>query len=137
MAQAAYDVAHLDEIEPLVEGKDEESEWKPVRARFGITSFGSNAFIAREAGQELVEDHSEAVESKTQHEELYVVLAGAATFRVGADDVDAPAGTLLYVRDPEVRRSAVAREAGTSVIVFGGEPGRPFEISAWERKYTD
>ena len=37
--------------------------------------------------------------------------------------------------DPDLVRSAVAREAGTTLICFGGTPGEAFEVSPWERKY--
>ncbi len=45
---------------------------------------------------------------------------------------DAPPGTLVFVRDQAVRRGAVAEEAGTTVLVVGGVPGRAFAPSPWE-----
>ena len=65
-------------------------------------------------------------------EELYVVVAGHATFAVAGEEVDAPAGTLVFVRDPALRRAAVAHEAGTTLLCVGGRPGQPFRISTWE-----
>ena len=56
--------------------------------------------------------------------------------KVGDDVVDAPAGTFVYVRDPSVTRGATALEAGTTLIAVGGEPGKAFEVSAWEREYA-
>jgi tetratricopeptide (TPR) repeat protein len=41
--------------------------------------------------------------------------------------VDAPAGTLVFVRDPAVRRAAIAEEDATSVLVVGAVSGRAFE----------
>jgi hypothetical protein len=38
------------------------------------------------------------------------------------EEFDAPAGTLVFVRDPSVHRHAVAVEAGTEVLAFGGDP---------------
>ena len=46
--------------------------------------------------------------------------------------MDAPAGTIVFIRDHEVRRGAVSEEEGTIVFAVGGFPGRPFEVSAWE-----
>jgi tetratricopeptide (TPR) repeat protein len=46
--------------------------------------------------------------------------------------VDAPAGTLVFVRDPAARRSAVAAEPDTTVLVVGATAGQAFEPSPWE-----
>jgi hypothetical protein len=63
---------------------------------------------------------------------MYVVLRGHATFTLGDEEVDAPAGTIVYVRDPSVRRAATAVDADTAVLAVGGQPGEAFEPSAWE-----
>jgi tetratricopeptide (TPR) repeat protein len=102
--------------------------WKPVRKTLGVTAFGINAYTAANAGDELVEDHTEA---QLGHEEIYAVVNGHATFTVDGDEVDAPAGTLVYLDDPSQRRSAVAKEPNTTVLAIGGRPGQ-HEISAWE-----
>ena len=67
--------------------------WAMIRTHFGIQSFGVNAYIAEEAGQDLVGDHDELGERSGGHEELYFVANGRATFTVNGDDIDAPAGT--------------------------------------------
>ncbi len=120
-----YEVAHVDELEelPINQG---EFVWRPVRRRFGISAFGTNAYTGR-AGQRVVEEHSE----RDGHEEMYVVLRGRATFTLGDDELDAPAGTLVFVR-PGTRRGAVAAEDGTAVLVVGAKPGVVFEPSEWE-----
>lgn len=102
--------------------------WKPVRRTLGVTAFGINAYTAAAAGDEVVEDHTEA---QLGHEEIYAVVAGHATFTVDGEQVDAPAGTLVYLDDPAQRRSAVAKEPNTTVLAIGGVPGR-HEISPWE-----
>jgi hypothetical protein len=102
--------------------------WKPVRKTLGVTAFGINAYTAAAAGDDVVEDHTE---SQYGHEEIYVVIAGHATFTVDAEQVDAPAGTLVFLDDPAQRRSAVAKEPNTTVLAIGGLPGR-HEVSAWE-----
>ena len=56
------------------------------------------------------------------HEELYFVLSGRATFTVDGERVDAPAGSLVFVKDPAMRRGAVADEAGTKILAIGGRP---------------
>jgi quercetin dioxygenase-like cupin family protein len=102
--------------------------WKPIRRTLGVTAFGINAYTAAAAGDEVVEDHSE---KQLGHEEIYAVLSGRATFTVDGEEVDAPAGTLVYLDDPAQQRRAVAQEAGTTVLAIGGVPGK-HEPSAWE-----
>jgi tetratricopeptide (TPR) repeat protein len=102
--------------------------WKPVRKPLGITAFGVNAYTAANAGDEVVEDHDE---TRLGHEEIYVVLNGRATFTVDGEEVDAPAGTIVYLDDPAQQRAARAVEPGTTVLAVGGVPGK-HEISAWE-----
>jgi predicted Zn-dependent protease len=63
---------------------------------------------------------------------LYVVIAGAARFTVAGDEFDAPAGTVVFVRDPTARRAAVATEASTTALAVGGASGRAYEVSPWE-----
>jgi tetratricopeptide (TPR) repeat protein len=103
-----------------------------VRTHFGISAFGVNAYVADEAGQ-LVGEHDELGKSAGHHEELYFVSTGHATFTVNGDEIDAPAGTFVFVRDPAAKRSAVAKESGTIVVVAGGKPGEAFTPSPWER----
>jgi hypothetical protein len=102
--------------------------WKPVRKTLGVTAFGINAYTAANAGDEVVEEHTE---EQLGHEEIYVVLSGHATFTVDGKEVEAPAGTLVYLDDVSERRQAIAKEAGTTVLAIGGVPGK-HEPSAWE-----
>jgi hypothetical protein len=135
MSQAPYQAAHISQIPAPVEREPGSYEWKPVRHHFGIRSFGVNANIAPNADDWLIEEHTEIDESGTRHEELYYVAKGHARFSVGAEEVDAPAGTFIFVPDPGVSRSARALEAGTTLLAVGAEPGAAFTISPWERKY--
>ena len=107
--------------------------WAMVRTHFDIQSFGVNAYIAEDPGVEVIGEHDEAGEGAPHHEELYFVSAGHATFTVNGDEIDAPAGTFVFVRDPAATRKAVATEAGTTVLIVGGKPGEAFTPSPWER----
>jgi hypothetical protein len=119
-------ILRLDEIEGVpVFGT---LSWKPVRRPLGITAFGENAYTAADAGDEVVEDHTEET---LGHEEIYFVHTGHAVFTVDGEEVDAPAGTIVYLDDVTQRRHAVAKEAGTTVLAVGGVPGK-HEPSAWE-----
>ncbi len=118
--------AHLSDLESLPGPGT--LRWTPVRRGFGITAFGVNAYTATEAGQDVVEEHTE---QSLGHEELYVVIAGRATFELDGEELDAPAGTLVFLPDPAVKRGAKAAQPDTTVLAIGGEPGR-HDVSAWE-----
>lgn len=119
-------VVHLDELDS-VPGPGSLT-WHPVRLALGIRAFGCNAYTAAEAGQDVVEPHSE--DPKLAHEELYFVATGRAVFTIDGDSHDARAGTYVFVPDPASERHAVAAEPDTTVLSFGGPP--TFEPSAWE-----
>jgi hypothetical protein len=116
-------------------GEPDEPLWRPVRHHLGIHAFGINAWTAREAGDEVIEEHVEAQASPTRHEELYFVTTGRATFTVDDEDVDAAAGTFVFVPDPESKRRAVAVEPGTTVLSIGAAPGEVYTVSDWERRH--
>jgi hypothetical protein len=126
-----YRVARLDEMEipPLANT----ARWASIRRHFDIQSFGINAWTADEAGRDIIGEHDEVTGGAAGHEELYLVLAGHATFTVDGETVDAPAGTIVFVRDPSAKRQAVAREPGTTVLAVGAKRGEAFVPSPWER----
>ncbi len=121
-----YEVAQLDEIEEISDGR---CPWRPVRHHFGITSFGVNAWTAREAGDCIINEHDES--EPDSDEELYLVLRGRATFQLDGENVAAPAGTLVFAR-AGVKRTAIAEEPGTTVLALGGTPGKAYEPDGWE-----
>jgi quercetin dioxygenase-like cupin family protein len=119
-------IVHLDQLE-AIPGPGSLT-WHPVRLTLGVRAFGCNAYTAGEAGQDVVEPHTE--DPDLAHQELYFVAAGRATFTIDGSSHDAPAGTYVFIPDPASHRHAVAVEAGTTVLSFGGPP--TFEPSAWE-----
>jgi mannose-6-phosphate isomerase-like protein (cupin superfamily) len=127
-----FAVASIDDlpVEPYEEAPG--TEWKPLRRHFGIGSFGANVARATQAGGLLTHDHTEVDDSGTRHEELFLIVSGRATFRVEDEEIDAPAGTFLYVPDPATRRGAVAVEPGTVMLALGAEPGAVFAPSDWD-----
>ena len=124
-------VRRLEDVGDFVD--EERARWFPIRIELGIGAFGVNAWRATKGGQELIEEHDEVGGGAGRHEELYLVLSGHATFIVDGETVDAPAGKLVFVGDPALKRSARAEEAGTTILVAGGKRGEAFAISPWER----
>jgi hypothetical protein len=130
-----YGTARIDELERLP-AFGEHGVWRPVRHHFGIEGFGINAYTADQAGDRVIEQHDElGAAGAGRHQELYVVLTGRAAFTLDGEEVDAAAGTFVFVGEPDVVRGAVASEAGTTVIAIGARPGVPFEVSPWEYRF--
>jgi lysophospholipase L1-like esterase/mannose-6-phosphate isomerase-like protein (cupin superfamily) len=135
-----WEAVHLDDV-PVTEPADGfglqlVGEWRQIRAHFGIREFSANAFVATEAGQEIVHAHVETPndpEHRRGGEELYLVLNGRAVAELDGERVDAPAGTLVFVGDPATLRSFTAVEPGTRVLTFGPYPGVRVVASAFER----
>jgi tetratricopeptide (TPR) repeat protein len=124
MSEDGYAVGRIGELE--------EKGWAPLRRHFGVEAFGVNEWVAKEAGEELIPDHDGL---QSGHEELYVVMRGDATFRAGGAEHAAPEGSVLFVRDPAVRRAIVAQEAGTTVLSIGAKRGEAYAPLPWESNY--
>jgi tetratricopeptide (TPR) repeat protein len=124
MSDERWATARLDEIER----SGTRSEWIPIRRHFGIDAFGVNAWSGAE-GTELVGEHDEV---PTGHEELYVVVEGRATFVVDGEEIDAPAGTIVFVRDPAVKRGAHAAAGGATILTAGAKAGEAYRPQPWE-----
>jgi uncharacterized cupin superfamily protein len=128
-----YVVADIDAVESFGGEKPEEGTWKPLRAKLGIEAFGVNAFVGREVGARVIEDHTE---EGSGHQELYVVLAGKARFELDDEKVETKAGSLVFIADPTVKRTAFALEPNTSVLAIGAATGKVFTPSSWDDPYT-
>jgi hypothetical protein len=127
----AFRTLRIDELDPIdVAGL----RWHPVRHALGVRGFGVNAYSGG-AGEDVVEDHTEADDTGRGHQEMYLVLSGHARFEVDGETVDAPAGTFVFLPEPTSRRHAVALADGTTVLALGAEPGVPYEVSAWEWRF--
>jgi hypothetical protein len=122
----AFRTIRIDELDPIaVTGL----HWHPVRHALGVRAFGVNAYSGN-AGEDVIEPHTE---EGSDHEEMYVVLAGRARFQLDDEPVDAPAGTIVFLPEPTTHRYAVAEEDGTTVLALGGKPDH--ELSAWEWRF--
>lgn len=125
---AHWAVDHIDdirELEPVGE-----CPIRPVRHHFGITAFGVNAWTAKAAGDRLINEHEE----DPGGEELYIVIRGRAVFELDGERREAPEGTFVFAA-PNVKRTAFAEEAGTTVVAVGATVGKPYEPVGWELWY--
>jgi hypothetical protein len=123
---AGYLVADLDAIE---EFNDAGCHYRPIRHHLGITAFGVTAWTAHAAGDLVINEHDE--DDPTADQELFLVLRGHALFELDGNQVDAPAGTLVFA-PPRTKRTASAKEAATTIIALEGTPGRAYEARGWE-----
>ena len=105
---------HVDELDRIE--LDDGFEWRPVRRRFDIRAVGVNAYAPGSTGR-VVEEHTE---SALGHEEIYLVLRGRALFTVDGKEHELGPGELVFVRDPALRRGAVALSDDTVVLALGG-----------------
>jgi hypothetical protein len=108
---------------------------RPIRKPLGVSAFGINAYTGVAAGDLVIEPHDETGASSGRHEELYVVMTGHAAFELDGEELDAPAGTFVFVQ-PDQHRSATARAADTTVLVIGGTPGAAGPPSVFEYYFT-
>jgi hypothetical protein len=126
---AAYEKAHVDEI-----ASERWPHWIPIRHHFGIQTFGVNAY-RRNAGERIVPEHDD---SDTGAPELYFVASGHATFTIAGEEVDAPAGTCIWLADADATRSAEALVDGTFVLAVGAAaPGEAFSPDGWDSEYLE
>lgn len=124
--EKAYSVTSLDGIEPRDE--DNGRVRLAVRQELDIEAFGVNAYRAVAEKAQIINEHDELGLSSAGQQELYVVLNGGATFDIDGERVEAPAGSLVFVRDPATKRGAVATEVGTTVLAIGGTPGEAYRV---------
>ena len=126
---AAYETAHIEEI-----ASKQWPHWIPIRHHFGIETFGMNAY-RRNAGESAVPEHDETARGAP---ELFYVASGHCTFVVGGDEIEAPAGTCVWVTDPSARRTATASEDGTLVLAVGAAaPGEAYAPAGWDTQYLE
>jgi quercetin dioxygenase-like cupin family protein len=125
---AAYAVTTIDDV-PSID--DEGVDWKPIQHYFQLTAFGMNVYRATEAGTHVIGDHDELAGS---HEEVYLVLDGRVRFEVAGESFSCGRGSLVMVKDPGVRRGAVAETADAAVLVVGNRRAERFE-STWQPEH--
>ena len=129
-------LADVDTLEQVDSGNPDvnDCEFHLVRRHFDVQAFGVNAATGN-AGDEMIEAHHEADDEANQtngHEELFAVMSGHAVFTIDGEEIDAPAGTIVFVRDPTLLRHARAIADNTAIFMVGGPVGVPYTVSRWE-----
>lgn len=131
MAVATFSALDLEQA--FADGRENEGRvFASIRGELGIDAFGINAVRAAAAGTDIVREHDETGPGADRHEELYFVASGHATFTVSGEEIDAPVGTFVFVKDPEAKRAAVTKEADTTFVVLGGRPGHAWRVTPGE-----
>ena len=120
-----YAMARIDEIDPLQDGR---YRYRPVRHHLGIQSFGVTAWVGTAAGDPIINEFDEDSEPA---EELFIVVSGRAIFEIEGEEVDATSGSLVFTTQG-TRRTAVAAEPSTTILVVDGTPGKAYDASGWE-----
>jgi len=124
--QTRYDVISIGER--AAEGEDDRV-YVRLRAEMDIGAFGASASHQKKAGEPVISEHDEVGPASDGHEELYVVVQGRATFTVDGEEIDAPQGTVVFVRNPAAKRKAVAETDGTIVFAAGGRRGEAYRLT--------
>jgi uncharacterized cupin superfamily protein len=123
----SYETAHIDDM-----AAKQWPHWIPIRHHFGIETFGMNAY-RRNAGESAVSEHDESASGAP---ELFYVANGHATFSVDGDEIDAPAGTCVWVKDAGAKRAATAKVDGTLVLAVGAAAaGEAYAPAGWDTQY--
>jgi quercetin dioxygenase-like cupin family protein len=119
-----YSIKHRDEFE-VMEGSGD-ATWRLARKALGASAFGFNLVELAPGGQ--IPEHDEA--GSGQHE-LYVVLEGEATLRIGGEEHAAPAGTFASI-EPPLSRTILNRSGSTvTALLIGVDPSGGYEPPGW------
>jgi hypothetical protein len=123
--QTSYGIVSLGD--QLAEA-DNDNGYVRLRRDLDVGAFGVGAPFQKKAGEVLIREHDEAGPGSDRQEELYVVVQGSATFTIDGEEVEAPHGTAVFVRDPDTKRSAVATAPDTIVLAVGGRRGEAYRL---------
>jgi len=120
-------MGHLIHLSEVPETVIPAGRWQPLNERLGIRHFGVSA-VVMDPGETADIEHDE---SDDRHQEVYVVVAGRAGFRLGEDEFEAGPGDVVAVPDPAEVRDYWAVEPGTRIVCVGAGPGAEHPFGAW------
>jgi uncharacterized cupin superfamily protein len=120
-------MAHVVDLADVPEIRISAGRWQPLNERLGVTYFGINGTVL-DPGEDPDIDHDEA---EGGEQEVYIVVAGRARFRLGDQHVEAGPGTVVAVPDPTELRGYRALEPGTRIVCIGSGSGAEHDFGAW------
>ncbi len=88
----------------------------------GVTAWGMSV-LEVEPGCSAYPEHDH---ERDGQEEVYVVLRGSATLKVGSESRELGAGTLVRV-GPKEKRKFLPGKDGVTLLAIGATPGKPYE----------
>ncbi|MBL9027225.1 MAG: cupin domain-containing protein [Myxococcales bacterium] len=97
--------------------------FRPARQALGVSSWGMNV-LEIDPGCTGYPEHDHASDG---HEEVYVVLRGAAVLVAGDEQRSLGQGDLVRV-GPSTKRKFVT-ETGVTLLALGGTPGQAYKPS--------
>jgi uncharacterized cupin superfamily protein len=97
---------------------------KLVRHGLGVTSFGIQV-MDFPPGADQYPDHDHSSDGQ---EEVYTVLAGAATLQVDGTDYELTPGVFARV-GAGTSRKIVTKSESARILAVGGIPGKAYEVS--------
>jgi quercetin dioxygenase-like cupin family protein len=119
-----YTIKHRDEFD-LMEGSGD-ATWGLARKALGTSAFGFNLVEIAPGGE--IPEHDETASGQ---DELYVVLEGEATLRIGGEDHPAPAGTFASIEPPVSRTILNRSDAPVTALLIGVDPAGDYEPPGW------
>jgi quercetin dioxygenase-like cupin family protein len=119
-----YTIKNRDEFE-VMEGSGN-ATWLLARKALGTDCFGFNLVEIAPGGQIPEHNHGNSGEV-----EVYIVLDGDATMRLGGEDHPAPAGTYASIA-PETSRMILNRsDAPVTALLIGVLPDGGYQPMSW------
>jgi len=119
-----YSIKHRDEFE-VMEGSGS-ATWMLARKSLGTDCFGYNLVEIAPGGQIPEHNHGNSGEV-----EVYVILEGDATMRLGGEDHPAPAGTFASIDAPTSRTILNESDAPVTALLIGVLPDGGYEPMSW------
>jgi mannose-6-phosphate isomerase-like protein (cupin superfamily) len=118
---AAFDFVDLDDLK----GEGSQGIVHKARRALGARAFGFNYFVfpANTEGRE----HNHA---DSNQEEVYFVVKGSGTMRIGEEEVELKPGRFVRV-DPAATRTPTSGGDGLEYVVFGAPLEGTYEPPAW------
>jgi tetratricopeptide (TPR) repeat protein len=133
-ATETFSVLSIDQrLRERAQEQDEPQERTYVQLRRELDIGAFSVFTVRaDPGKQLVSERTATGYAADRHEELFVITEGNATFTVDGQEIDAPRGSAIFVRDVESKRAAVAGDEGATLIVVGGRRGEAWRPTPGE-----